>query len=50
MQVKLEPTEDGAIVAINGDSQSDDENYHSSHMNGSILMETGSSEEEVRQR
>lgn len=50
VQVKLEPTEDGAIVAINGDSQSDDENYHSSHMNGSILMETGSSEEEVRQR
>lgn len=50
VQVKLEPTEDGAIVAINGDSQSDDGNYHSSHMNGSILMETGSSEEEVRQR
>lgn len=50
VQVKLEPTKDGAIVAINGDSQSDDGNYHSSHMNGSILMETGSSEEEVRQR
>lgn len=48
VQVKLEPSEDGPITTLNGDSQSEESQYHSL-MNGSSLMETGTSEDEVRE-
>jgi len=47
VQVKLEPPEDGPIVALNGDSPSEEDHYHSNGMNGSSLMETGASEDEA---
>lgn len=50
VQVKLEPPEDAPILALNGDSQSDDGHYHSTLMNGNGIMETGAIEHEVRQR
>ena len=50
VQVKLEPPEDGPIVALNGDTDSGDDHYDSSGMNGDSLMETGVREDEVRQR
>ncbi|XP_078384642.1 uncharacterized protein LOC144667125 isoform X2 [Oculina patagonica] len=50
VQVKLEPPEDGPIIALNGDSESGDDHYDSTGMNGDTLMETGVSEDEVRQR
>ena len=50
VQVKLEPPEDGPIIALNGDSENGDEHYDSAGMNGDSLMETGVSEDEVRQR
>lgn len=48
VQVKLEPSEDGPITALNGDSHSEEGQYHSL-MNGNSLMETGTSEDEVRE-
>lgn len=48
VQVKLEPPEDGPITALNGDSHSEEGQYHSL-MNGSSLMETGTSEDEADQ-
>ncbi|KAJ7377679.1 hypothetical protein OS493_027758 [Desmophyllum pertusum] len=50
VQVKLEPPEDGPIIALNGDSESGDDHYDSAGMNGDCVMETGVSEDEVRQR
>jgi len=49
VQVKLEPPEDGPIIALNGDSEPGDDHYDSTGMNGDSYMETGVSEEEVRQ-
>lgn len=50
VQVKLEPPEDGPIVALNGDADSGDDHYDSNGMNGDSVMETGVREDEVRQR
>lgn len=47
VQVKLEPPEDAPILALNGDSQSDDGHYHSTLMNGNGIMETGAIEHEA---
>ncbi|KAJ7377650.1 hypothetical protein OS493_027728 [Desmophyllum pertusum] len=41
VQVKLEPPEDGPIIALNGDSESGDDHYDSAGMNGDCVMETG---------
>lgn len=48
--MKLEPPEDGPIIALNGDSEAGDDHYDTTDMNGDSLMETGVSEDEVRQR
>ena len=49
VQVKLEPPEDGPIVALNGDSEPGDDHYDSTGVNGDSFMETGVSVDEVRQ-
>lgn len=41
VQVKLEPPEEGPIIALNGDSEPGDDHYDSTGVNGDSFMETG---------